>query len=71
MKITSIIVAFAWLGMGLGGAEVEAAELGLIIDPMFGSTEDTGSSASITMSFMERGKDDVLSITIENTTPAA
>ena len=71
MRVISIIVAIAWLGVGAGITDVEAAELGLIIDPMFGSTEDTGSSALITLSFMERGKDDVLSITIENTTPAA
>jgi len=60
--VTAITVALV-----CGGAW--ASDLTLLVDPMFGSTENTGASASVSLSFLDRGKSDVLAITIENTTP--
>jgi len=41
----------------------------LFIDPTFGSTENTGSTATLTFGFSEHGSDDLLTILIANTTP--
>jgi len=43
----------------------------LLIDPGFGSTESTGATARITLSFYEVGADDWADVLIENTTPPA
>ena len=41
----------------------------LFIDPSYGSTENTGSTATLTLEFSEQGADDYLTLIIENTTP--
>jgi len=41
----------------------------LIIDPAFGSTENTGSTAKLNFEFSQHGTDDLLTILIANTTP--
>lgn len=48
-----------------------AAPIQLLIDPAFGSTENTGATARITLDFSESGLDDLLTLTLENTTPPA
>jgi len=50
-------------------AALPAAVIQVFVDLTQGSTENTGSSATITLDFSEVGVDDLLSITIENTTP--
>jgi hypothetical protein len=41
----------------------------LLIDPSFGSTEDTGATAVVSLSFSEQGTDDLMTVSIWNTTP--
>ncbi len=48
-----------------------AASLTIWIDPAAGSTESTGATATLTFTFSESGPNDLLSIAVENTTPAA
>jgi len=52
------------------GWVVRADAIHLFIDPACGSTEHTGSRATITLDFTEDGLDDLLAVTLENTTPA-
>lgn len=40
----------------------------LFIDPIFGSSENTGAIATITLSFSEDGSDDLMSVLMDNTT---
>ena len=65
-------VLFACLGAALmpGGRAVHADAVLLLIDTTFGSTENTGSRATVTLDFSEDGLDDLLAVTLENTTPA-
>lgn len=46
-----------------------AAPIQLFIDPMFGSTENTGARASLLLSFDTDGMSDLMTIAIQNTTP--
>jgi hypothetical protein len=46
-----------------------ASMIQLFIDPGFGSTENTGSTATLTLDFSEQGTDDYLTVIIQNTTP--
>jgi len=48
---------------------VNAATVELLIDPRFGSTENTGAAARLLLEFTTVGLEDRLSVTIENTTP--
>lgn len=62
---------FAGIGVAtlLVGGAAKALTIQLIIDPSFGSTDQTGATALLTMSFSEDGLDDLLTLTMENTTP--
>lgn len=61
-----------WLLPGLAfllcASGANASVITLLIDPIFGSTEDTGATGLLTFSFAEVGGDDQLSLTIMNTT---
>jgi|GEM_PF-1371928 len=48
-----------------------ASPVTLLIDPSFGSTEATGATARLLLDFSEDGVEDLLHVTIENTTPAS
>ncbi|MCH7813980.1 MAG: hypothetical protein IID40_08160 [Planctomycetes bacterium] len=48
-----------------------ASTVVLLVDPSFGSTEQTGATAAITLEFFEDGAGDFLSVAITNTTPAS
>ena len=64
----------ACLTLGVVGAlagPAGAASLTIWIDPAAGSTESTGATASLTFTFSESGPHDLLSIVVQNTTPAA
>jgi hypothetical protein len=50
-------------------AVLHAAAIQVFVDPAHGATDNTGSSATITLNFTETGVDDILSIAVENTTP--
>ncbi len=54
-----------------GAGPARAADLTLLIDPSYGSTEYTGVTARVLLSFTEVGADDRLQVTLENTTPPA
>jgi len=41
----------------------------LLINPSYGSSENTGSTATLTFEFSEQGMDDLVTILIANTTP--
>ncbi len=43
----------------------------LPISPKFGSAQSTGASGIVTLSFMEQGSDDVLTVDILNSTPSS
>jgi hypothetical protein len=53
------------------GGPARASMIQLLIDPVNGSTENTGSTATLTFDFTEQGPDDYLSVIIENTTSTA
>jgi len=57
------------MGVTLMSLAAQAPAFDLFIDPRFGSTEDTGSTARLTFDFSEHGTEDLLRILIENTTP--
>ena len=57
------------LAMGLVGVTAPALAFELFIDPYFGSTENTGSTAKLTFEFSAHGTEDLLTILIANTTP--
>jgi len=50
-------------------AAAQAGSVQLVIDPSFGSTENTGSSALVTLDFSTLNTVDLMTVTIENTTP--
>ncbi|MDM8008309.1 MAG: hypothetical protein QUV05_19385 [Phycisphaerae bacterium] len=50
-------------------SSVHAALISMIVDPMYGSTDNTGATALIQFSFTEDGSDDLLVMAIHNTTP--
>ena len=54
--------------VGVAALTTQTRAFELIIDPSFGSTENTGSTATLTFDFSENGTDDVLTILIANTT---
>lgn len=58
----------AVFGILAAGAATRAGPLQLLLDPQFGSTENTGSTAVLTFEFSEHGDDDLLTVIIENTT---
>jgi PEP-CTERM motif len=55
--------------VGVAALTTQTRAFELIIDPSFGSTENTGSTATLTFEFSEYGSDDLLTILIANTTP--
>lgn len=55
--------------MACACAGAQASTITLLIDPSFGSTEDTGATARLLLSFSENGADELLHVIIENTTP--
>ncbi|MFH0980775.1 MAG: PEP-CTERM sorting domain-containing protein [Planctomycetota bacterium] len=57
------------LACAAGGAQGSA--IILVIDPSFGSTESTGATARLSLSFTEDGLNDLLHVLIENTTPGS
>ena len=57
------------LAMGLVGVTAPALAFELFIDPYFGSTENTGSTAKLTFEFSAHGPEDLLTNLIANTTP--
>ncbi len=57
------------MGVVFVGLAAQAPAFDLFIDPRFGSTENTGSTAKLTFDFSEHGDEDLLRILIENTTP--
>ncbi len=59
-----------WVGLLLiaGAGIAEASPVELSIAPVFGSTENTGSTATITLAFSEQGLDDLMEVTLANTT---
>lgn len=70
MRIEGKAFGFA-LTMGLLGLTDKARPFELFINPSFGSTENTGSTATLTFEFSEQGFDDLVNILIANTTPPA
>jgi hypothetical protein len=52
-------------------AGAQAEPIVLLIDPSFGSTENTGATARLVLSFSESGTDDLVQMAITNTTPLA
>lgn len=50
-------------------ASVHGSVIQLFIDPSYGSTDNTGSMATLTLDFSEQDADDYLILIIENTTP--
>ena len=55
--------------MGVVALTTQTRAFELFIDPSFGSTENTGSTATLTFDFSEHGTEDLLTILIANTTP--
>lgn len=66
MRFASACVMFALLAV----STVQAATVSLYIDPSFGSSENTGSTAQLDLTFSEDGSDDVLTVLMQNTTDA-
>ena len=62
----SLCVAVA---LGSGAWMADASTIDLVIDPGFGSTENTGATAAVVLDFFEVGSDDRLTVTLTNTTP--
>ncbi|MCP4247672.1 MAG: PEP-CTERM sorting domain-containing protein [bacterium] len=63
-----------WVGACISCASVSpvfASTITFIIEPSSGSTEQTGSTAAITLAFFEYGADDLMSVEIVNTTPGS
>jgi hypothetical protein len=56
------------IGVALVSLAAQAPAFDLLIDPQFGSTENTSSTAKLTFDFSEHGDEDLLRILIENTT---
>jgi hypothetical protein len=54
--------------MCFSGLTTQARGFELFIDPSFGSTDNTGSTATLTFEFSEHGTDDLLKLIIMNTT---
>lgn len=50
---------------------VQAGPIVIRVDPAWGSTENTGATAEITLTFSEIGAENLLAVTMTNTTPAA
>ncbi len=50
-------------------SSLQAAMISMTIDPMYGSTENTGATGLVEFSFVEDGADDLLVVAIHNTTP--
>ncbi len=48
---------------------VWGATINLLIDPAFGSTENTGATGVVRLEFSEQGPNDYLTVIMENTTP--
>jgi hypothetical protein len=63
----AVCLAAVVVGLFCGG--VEAAPIELFLDPSFGSTEHTGATGSLILTFTEDDNDDWLHIEIANTTP--
>ena len=59
----------AALVAALAGGAAEASPIELFLDPSFGSTENTGATGSLILTFTEDNSDDWLLIEIANTTP--
>lgn len=64
------IIYRAALVAALGGGAAGAAPIELFLDSSFGSTEHTGATGSLILTFTENHDDDWLRIEIVNTTPA-
>jgi len=69
--LRSFAVAFFALALTTPGGRSFGAGFSLFIDPRFGSTEHTGSTAQVEFDFGEQGGEDRLTLTITNTTPLA
>jgi len=65
------VAPYAALIVLCGGAATKASGIVLLIDPRFGSTEQTGSTATVSLAFTAEGAEDRLTLTLENTTPPA
>jgi len=63
------VVGLAVILGSLSARPAQASTVTLFLDAAFASTENTGSAARIVLSFTEDGFNDLLSVTIENTTP--
>lgn len=62
-------LAQAVVGVALVALHANAvASVQIFIDPQFGSTGDTGSTAVLTFEFSKHGNEDLLTVVIENTT---
>ncbi|HNQ21826.1 MAG TPA: PEP-CTERM sorting domain-containing protein [Phycisphaerae bacterium] len=66
-----LLTATGVLVLWLPALPAVGAMIDLRIDPAYGSTEDTGATARLQLTFTESEADDLLSILIENTTPPA
>ncbi|MGB9623581.1 MAG: PEP-CTERM sorting domain-containing protein [Phycisphaerae bacterium] len=52
-------------------AGLRAGPIVIHVDPVWGSTDNTGATAEITLTFSEIGAEDLLAVTVTNTTSAA
>lgn len=65
----SVALATASLAALAAASHLQAALITLEIDPSFSSAENTGATALIELEFVENGNNDLLKVTIKNTTP--
>lgn len=60
---------YAALPLGLACAFARAGSVDLFIDPSFGSTEETGATALVSLAFSDAGLTQLMTVTMENSTP--
>jgi hypothetical protein len=62
---------FVWGVLFVSAPAAWATPIDLLIDPSFGSTSDAGATAVVSLSFSEQGTDDLMTVSIHNTTPVS
>ena len=62
---------FVWGVLFLFAPAAWAIPIDLLADPSFGSTNGTGATALVSLSFSEEGTDDLMTVSIWNTTPVS
>ncbi|UCG32995.1 MAG: PEP-CTERM sorting domain-containing protein [Phycisphaerales bacterium] len=62
---------FVWGLVSLFAPAAWAIPIDLLADPSFGSTSGTGATALVSLSFSEDGAEDLMTVSIHNTTPVS